>query len=49
LGNGLFELLAADGYDPAVENWEFRPGSIVRGVETHRAGETYLLATSFGA
>ena len=49
LGNGLFELLAADGYDPAVEIWEFRPGSIVRGVETHRAGEVFLLATPFGS
>ena len=48
LGNGLFELLAVDGYDPAVENWEFRPGSIVRGVEARRDGGTCLLATSFG-
>jgi lysylphosphatidylglycerol synthetase-like protein (DUF2156 family) len=49
LGNGLFELLAAEGFDPAVENWEFRPGSIVRGVKTHCAGETCLLATLFEA
>lgn len=49
LGNGLFELLAAEGYNPAVENWEFRPGSIVRGVEARRDGETFLLATSFGS
>jgi hypothetical protein len=48
LGNGLFELLPAEGYDPDVEDWEFRPGSIVRGKEERRDGEPYLLATSFG-
>jgi hypothetical protein len=48
LGNGLFELLPATGNDPEVEHWEFRPGSIVRGKEAHRDGETYLLAVSFG-
>jgi hypothetical protein len=47
LGNGLFELLPAEGYDPDVEHWEFRPGSIVRGKETQRDSEAYLLATSF--
>ena len=47
LGNGLFELLPTEGYDPAVERWEFRPGSIVRGKEEWRDGEAYLLATSF--
>jgi hypothetical protein len=48
MGNGLFELLPAEGYDPQVEQWEFRPGSIVRGKEERRDGEAYLLATSFG-
>jgi hypothetical protein len=47
LGNGLFELLPTGGYDPKVEHWEFRPGSIVRGKETRGDGEPYLLATSF--
>jgi hypothetical protein len=47
LGNGLFELLPTGGYDPNVEHWEFRPGSIVRGKETRGDGERYLLATSF--
>jgi hypothetical protein len=47
-GNGLYELLAAEGYDPDVEDWEFRPGTIVRGIEQLRDGEAYLLATSFG-
>lgn len=46
LGNGLFELLPTEGYDPEDEHWEFRPGSIVRGKETQRDGEAYLLATS---
>lgn len=49
LGNGLFELLPTEGYDPDVEHWEFRPGSIVRGTEAHRDGEAYLLAISFGS
>jgi hypothetical protein len=48
LGNGLYELLAEEGYDPDVEHWEFRPGTIVRGKEERRDGEPYLLATSFG-
>jgi len=49
LGNGLFELLPPEPGDSAVDRWEFRPGSIVRGIQTHRDGETYLLATSFGS
>ncbi|HWO27653.1 MAG TPA: hypothetical protein VNO32_02525 [Candidatus Acidoferrum sp.] len=48
LRNGLYELLATEGYDPDVEHWEFRPGTIVRGKEERRDGEAYLLATSFG-
>ena len=47
LGNGLFELLPTEGYNPEDEHWEFRPGTIVRGKETRRDGEAYLLATSF--
>lgn len=49
LGNGLFELLPTEGYDPDVEHWEFRHGSIVRGTEARRDGEAYLLAVSFGS
>jgi hypothetical protein len=48
LRNGLYELLAAEGYDPDAEHWEFRPGTIVRGKEERRDGEAYLLAISFG-
>jgi hypothetical protein len=48
LGNGLYELLGAEGYDPDVEDWEFRPGTIIRGKEERRDGEPYLLATSIG-
>jgi hypothetical protein len=48
LGNGLFELLPTDGYDPELEDWELRPGSIVRGRKERRDGKVYLLATSFG-
>lgn len=49
LGNGLFELLPPVTYDLNVEHWEFRPGSIVRGIQAQRDGEAYLLATSFGS
>jgi len=49
LGNGLFELLPTEDYDLDDKHWEFRPGSIVRGMETHRDGESYLLAVSFGS
>ena len=49
LGNGLFELLPPESYDPNVEHWEFRPGSIVRGTQSGREGKAYLLATSFGS
>jgi hypothetical protein len=48
LRNGLYELLAAEGYDPKIEHWEFQPGTIVRGKEERRDGEAYLLAISFG-
>jgi hypothetical protein len=49
LGNGLFELLPTEGRDPAIDHWEFRPGSIVRAKEMRRNGEPFLLATSFEA
>jgi hypothetical protein len=47
LGNGLFELLPTEGYNPEDEHWEFRPGTIVRGKEMQRDGKAFLLATSF--
>jgi hypothetical protein len=46
LGNGTFELLPTKGYDPDDEQWEFLPGSLVRGMEARRDGEPYLLAVS---
>jgi hypothetical protein len=49
LGNGLFELLPTEDYDPDDEHWEFLPGSLVRGMEAHRDGEPYLLAVSLGS
>jgi hypothetical protein len=49
LGNGLFQLLPPESYNPNVEHWEFRPGSIVRGTRSDRDGKPYLLATSFGS
>lgn len=47
LGNGLFELLPAEDYNLDDKHWEFRPGSIVRGIETRRGGESHLSAVSF--
>jgi hypothetical protein len=47
LGNGLFELLAPKDYDPHDKRWEFRPGSIVRGIQTKRGDASCLLAVPF--
>jgi hypothetical protein len=46
LGNGTFELLPTGHYDPGGERWEFKPGSIVHGVEALRDGEPCLFAVS---
>jgi hypothetical protein len=45
-GNGLFELLPTEDYNPNVEHWEFLPGSFVHGANANRNGEPYLLAVS---
>jgi hypothetical protein len=44
LGNGLFKLLPTPDCDPDDEHWEFAPGTVVRGLESHREGEPCLLA-----
>lgn len=46
LGDGLFELLPAEKYDPRDEDWEFLPGATVRGQEIRDADRSYLLAVS---
>jgi hypothetical protein len=35
---GLYRLLATEGYDPEDEEWEFRPGSVVRCETQERSG-----------
>ena len=37
LGNGRYELVATDDYDPEIETWEFPPGAVVMG-ESSRDG-----------
>ena len=48
LGNGLFELLAAEGYNPDLETGSSGLARSFVEWQAKRAGETYLLATSFG-
>jgi hypothetical protein len=46
LGNGLFELLPTDNYDPDDEHWEFPPGSIVRAKEVRDGDGMHLIAVA---
>jgi len=46
LANGLFKLLPSPDYDPDDEQWEFGPGSIVRGVIRKLEGEAVLVAVN---
>ena len=40
LGDGIYRLEAAPGYDPEDENWEFVPGSDLRGeVRSFESGQ----------
>jgi hypothetical protein len=48
-GNGLFELLPTEDYNPTVELWEFLPGSFVHAETPQRDGASYLLAVSLDA
>lgn len=46
LGNGLYELLPTENYDPEDEIWEFEPRSVVMGQERYTdAKEKILIAT----
>jgi len=44
LGDGLFEILPTEGYDPEDETWEFPPGSVVRAELIEDVAGRYLLA-----
>ena len=44
LGPGIVQILATIDYDPAIEEWEFPPGSKVKCVMELRAGRSVLVA-----
>ena len=44
LGPDMVQVLATVDYDPAVEEWEFPPGTKVRWVSEHRGGREVLVA-----
>jgi hypothetical protein len=46
----MVQLLATDDYDPEIEDWEFKPGSVVR-IEKRRfqSGKEEFLAVSLAA
>ena len=44
LSNEVVKILAAPDYDPAIEEWEFPPGSEVRCVSEGRGGRLLLVA-----
>ena len=46
LGDGLFEILPSEHYDPEDESWEFPPGSVVRAKQIEHETGPYLLAVS---
>lgn len=41
---GAFRVVATPDYDPAVEEWQFLPGSAVRCVKEFRGGREVLVA-----
>ena len=43
-GPDVVEVLATADYDPAIEKWEFPPGSKVRCVPEVRAGREVMVA-----
>jgi hypothetical protein len=38
-------LIVEQGYDPAIERWEFEPGTVVRCRKEKRDGRQILVAT----
>jgi hypothetical protein len=44
LGPDVVHVLATTDYDPAIEEWEFPPGSRVRCVSEFREGRQLLIA-----
>ena len=46
LAEMVFQLVAPPDYDPETENWEFKPGSVVRCSLERRDGEQVFVARS---
>jgi len=46
LGPNIVQVLATTDYDPAIEEWEFPPGSRVRCVSESRGDRKLLVARS---
>ena len=44
LGGDVVQVVAAEDYDPTVEEWEFPPGTKVRCVSEFRQGRKLLVA-----
>jgi hypothetical protein len=44
LGQDVVRVLATTDYDPAIEEWEFPPGSRVQCVSEFRGGRQLLIA-----
>ena len=42
----IVQVVATADYDPAIEEWEFPPGSTVRCVSESKGGRTILVARS---
>jgi hypothetical protein len=44
LKENKYKILPAPNYDPETEDWEFKPGSIVRGEKRKLSGGKVLVA-----
>ena len=42
---GMFKVLETDDYDPELEDWEFKPGSVVECESSNQGGVEVLTAT----
>jgi hypothetical protein len=49
VGPDVIRIEASADYDPDTEEWEFPPGSEVRGVAEFRGGRQILVARAFQA
>lgn len=45
-GKDVARLIAPDGYDPGDEDWEFKPGMLVRLESTRLEGQVVQVAVS---